>query len=251
MTTATVFPIAATLALLTASVAAAEPRIFVYGDSNTWGWIPVEKGFPTTRYADDERWPGVMEAALDDAVGDVTVVVDGLSGRTVDARYGDAQNGIAGEAFTGSEDIRAAVASALPLDLVVVMLGTNDARSDLAAEPQHIAASIVHIAHEIRTLDGGVATSYPTPELLVIAPPAIGDTSATPISAVTQGSQARSREISEAIVAAGARAGLNVFDAGGVVVIDSIDGVHMTAPMHEALGKAVAARVGPMINQAE
>ena len=41
-------------------------RILVYGDSNTWGWIPVEQGYPTTRYSADVRWPGIAQAALGD-----------------------------------------------------------------------------------------------------------------------------------------------------------------------------------------
>ncbi len=45
-------------------------RILVFGDSNTWGWIPVERGYPTTRYAAGERWPGVAQAALGERLRD-------------------------------------------------------------------------------------------------------------------------------------------------------------------------------------
>src|SRR5688500_2141012 len=45
---------------------ASAKRVLVFGDSNTWGWIPVERGFPTTRYAAAERWPGIAQAALGD-----------------------------------------------------------------------------------------------------------------------------------------------------------------------------------------
>ena len=238
---------AAALCLLSAGAALAEPRILAYGDSNTWGWIPSEAGFPTTRYPDNIRWPGVMEAALEGTLDDVTVIVDGLSGRTVNTGYADAQNGIAGEAFAGLEDIRAAVAAALPLDLVVVMLGTNDARSDLAVDPAAVGADVIKLVEEIRSLDGGVATTYATPPVLVVAPPAIGDTSATPISGVTQGSQDRSRAVAASIIAAGETANFDVFDAGEAVTIDSIDGVHMTAPMHDVLGRAVADLTADML----
>ncbi|MFY2824544.1 GDSL-type esterase/lipase family protein [Ruegeria sp. MALMAid1280] len=238
---------AVALCLLNAGATLAEPRILAYGDSNTWGWIPSEAGFPTTRYPDSVRWPGVMETALEEPLNNVTVIVDGLSGRTVNTGYPEAQNGVAGEAFAGLEDIRAAVAAALPLDLVVVMLGTNDARSDLAVDPAEVGADVIKIVEEIRSLDGGVATTYSTPSVLVVAPPAIGDTSATPISAVTQGSQERSRAVATSIIAAGGEANFDVFDAGEVVTIDSIDGVHMTAPMHDALGRALADLAADML----
>ncbi|WP_052272449.1 GDSL-type esterase/lipase family protein [Leisingera sp. ANG-M7] len=237
------------LALLSAGIAAAEPRILVYGDSNTWGWVPAEAGFPSTRHPDSVRWPGVMESALEDAVGDATIVVDGLSGRTVNTPYPEAQSGIPGAALSGLEDVRGAVASALPLNLVVVMLGTNDARSDLAVAPAAAGANMARLVDEIRSINGGVATSYPAPSILVVAPPAIGDTSATPISGVTEGSQERRRAVSASIIAAGAASGLDVFDASEAVTIDSIDRVHITAQMHDALGRAVAAaakeRLGP------
>ena len=46
-------------------------RIMVYGDSNTWGYIPVESGL-TTRYPEDVRWPGVLRAALGRAMKSLT-----------------------------------------------------------------------------------------------------------------------------------------------------------------------------------
>ena len=45
-------------------------RIMVYGDSNTWGYIPVESG-TTTRYPEDVRWTGTVKlaAGLWDRIG--------------------------------------------------------------------------------------------------------------------------------------------------------------------------------------
>lgn len=235
-------------ALLGAS-ATAEPRVLAYGDSNTWGWVPSPEGYPAERHPDDVRWPGVMEAALEAALGeDVTVVVGGLSSRTVATPYPEPVNGISGEAFAGLPDIAAAVASELPLDLVVVMLGTNDARSDVASEPEAVGRDLTALVSRIRETAGGVATPYPAPAVLVVAPPAIGDTSATPIAANTEGSDPRSEAIADAIVAAGAHEGFPVLDARAVVTVDSVDGVHLTAAMHEALGRAVAERVAQLIH---
>lgn len=238
----------ATLALLATAPAHAEPRVLVYGDSNSWGWIPVETGFPATRHPDALRWPGVMERALEAQLGEVTVVVDALSGRTVASAYPQAQNGISGDAFSGLDDIRGAVAAALPLDLVVVMLGTNDARSDLDLAPSDVGADMARLVAEIRALNGGVASAYDTPQVLVVAPPAMGDTSATPIGGVTQNATARSRAVNDALIAAGAEAGFQVFDASGSVTVDSIDGVHLTVPMHDTLGRAVAQPVAALLN---
>ena len=42
----------------------ATKRIMLYGDSNTWGFIPIKEGAPSTRYPADVRWPGVLQAKL-------------------------------------------------------------------------------------------------------------------------------------------------------------------------------------------
>ena len=67
---------------LTANAATtATKRVMLYGDSNTWGFIPIKEGAPSTRYPADVRWPGVLQAKLGD---DYEVVVEALNGRTTD-----------------------------------------------------------------------------------------------------------------------------------------------------------------------
>ena len=56
-----------------------EKRIMCFGDSLTWGWVPVIEGVPTTRYSADVRWTGVMQKELG---RDYVVIEEGLSART-------------------------------------------------------------------------------------------------------------------------------------------------------------------------
>ncbi len=42
-------------------------QILCFGDSLTWGWMPVPEGMPTTRYPAEQRWPGVMRRCLGDS----------------------------------------------------------------------------------------------------------------------------------------------------------------------------------------
>jgi lysophospholipase L1-like esterase len=46
------------MAALVTSGSAELFRIVVYGDSNTYGWIP-NLDPPSTRYSPEQRWPGV------------------------------------------------------------------------------------------------------------------------------------------------------------------------------------------------
>lgn len=39
-------------------------RILCFGDSLTWGWMPIRQVVPTTRYPFEQRWTGVLAAQL-------------------------------------------------------------------------------------------------------------------------------------------------------------------------------------------
>jgi lysophospholipase L1-like esterase len=51
------------------------PVILAFGDSNTWGYAPVQ----AVRYPKTVRWTGVMARALGE---DFEVIEEGLNGRT-------------------------------------------------------------------------------------------------------------------------------------------------------------------------
>lgn len=106
-----------------ASFAEEPKRILVYGASDSRGWVPLEEGFPTTRFPSDARWPGVMQARLGDGY---EVVEEALSGRTTNVTPEAAPIPLAGAGYNGAAYLPAALASHMPLDLVVIMLGHND-----------------------------------------------------------------------------------------------------------------------------
>ena len=93
-------------------------RILCYGDSNTWGHHPMPDG-TVTRYEDDVRWTGVLQECLK---GEFRVIEEGLCGRTVmfDDPVAPDRN--------GRTFLNCCLQSHQPLDLVVLMLGTNDIR---------------------------------------------------------------------------------------------------------------------------
>jgi lysophospholipase L1-like esterase len=103
-----------------------QKSILCYGDSLTWGWIPVTEGAPTLRYPYRDRWTGAMAAHLGE---EYHVVEEGLSARTTSL---DDPND---PRLNGSAYLPSALASHLPLDLVIVMLGTNDTKSYFRRTP--------------------------------------------------------------------------------------------------------------------
>jgi CubicO group peptidase (beta-lactamase class C family)/lysophospholipase L1-like esterase len=213
-------------------------RILVFGDSNTWGWVPVGRGYPTTRHAKDRRWPGVAQAELGNGY---EIIEEGLSGRTTDLADPSVPE-LAGAGLDGSAYLPAAVASHLPLDLVAIMLGTNDLKASFDRTPEQIAGSVQKLVESVLAMDGAAWTEYAAPKVLVVAPPPLVATERFPSEAFAGGvgkSQALSARYREIAAAAGAE----FLDAGAVTHTDGVDGLHLSEDAHRELGLAVASKI--------
>jgi len=230
------------VALLAGSVAqAAEEsakRIMVYGDSNTWGWVPVESG-STTRYPADVRWPGVLKAALGPGY---EIIEEGLSARTTDVPDPTLPH-ITGAGLDGSAYLSSALATHLPLDLVVIMLGTNDVKTMFNRSPYRIALGVGKLIDIVNQTQGGVGTSYPAPKVLVLAPPPLGKVAPESRAERWVGGNEKTKALPafyEAIAKAG---GAEFFDVGTLTSTDGVDGVHLSPEAHKAIGTGLAEKV--------
>ena len=90
-------------------------RILCYGDSNTWGYIAGSG----KRYPHDVRWTGVVQRELGEGY---QVLEEGLVGRTTvfDNPFAPWRNGI--------DYLMPCLITHKPIDLIIVMLGSNDLR---------------------------------------------------------------------------------------------------------------------------
>ena len=196
---------------------------------------------PTSRYDTSIRWPGVMASVLGDGFD---VVEEALSARTTD--LDDPQidlpsEHLKGATLNGAKVLPAILSSHLPLDLVIIMLGTNDLKARFRREPDQIAKAAVGLARLVKECEGGIFTVYPAPRVLLIAPPPLGTKFHDPEQ--WAGGREKSLTLSQAMNNAAVAANLPFFDAGEVVTTDGIDSVHLTAEAHRKLGEAVANQV--------
>jgi lysophospholipase L1-like esterase len=216
-----------------------EKRIMVFGDSNSWGWTPVDEILPTKRYPENVAWPGVMDAALGEGY---TIINESLSART--AATDDDTLGVSGAGLNGLEYLPAAVASHMPLDLVVIMLGTNDTKSYLGQSSLDISLDIMQLASSVQS-NTGVATAYPAAQVLIVAPPHLGT---IPDIEWLQGifpeaAVVKSQEVPVILEALASSVDIPFFDAGTVAKVEGVDGIHMLEDAHQALGTAIASEV--------
>lgn len=219
----------------------AKKKILVYGDSNTWGWIGVQEAFPSTRYDDNERWAGVMSAALGD---DYDVAVDGLTVRATNLDDSMDWNAIKADMFNGAKLLPAAIAREMPVDLLIIALGTNDLKAETKRSAEDIANAIIEVAQIAQGCAGGVAYHYDAPQVLVVSPAPLNDMSHPDFGAMFEGGKAKSEALGVALKSAADAAGIASFDAGALLGnAAGADGLHMGKEQHAELGVAIAAAV--------
>jgi lysophospholipase L1-like esterase len=205
-----------------------ERVVLCYGDSNTHGTMPMETLADLGRFGPRERWPGVMAASLG---AGWRVIEEGHPGRTTVH-----PDPVAGVYKNGSAVLPAILESHRPIDLVAIMLGTNDLKQRFQVPAVEIAISIEKLVLCVRQSYAGPGGA--APRVLVICPPAVLETGC--LGDVFGGGAAKSGQVAGFLEPIAARNGAGFLDAGEIVSPSPLDGVHLDAAAHAALGRAVA-----------
>ena len=210
------------------------PQVLVYGDSLSWGIVPG-----TRRRLDFEsRWPGVLEAALAHQGLGVRMLEDCLNGRRTvwEDPFKPGRKGLDGLAQ------RMEMHS--PLALVILMLGTNDFQSMHPHTAWHSAQGMAALVGAVR--GAPIEPGMPVPPVLVVAPPAI-ETPAGSIAPKFEGGQHKCPGLADALRQVAEELACGFFDAGSLVHVSPVDGVHLDAADHRRLGEALAAPVAKLL----
>jgi len=199
------------------------PTILCYGDSITWGFDPT-KG---SRLPFPERWPGILQAGLP---GGARVIEEALPGRTAgsDSPWLPYRNGRTTLPFL--------LESHAPIDLVILMLGTNDVSPTYRLGADGVAANcatLVWIVQKSLSGPGGAA-----PKVLLVAPPPLGNLSEF-MAVFTKGGEEPSRALAKAYEVVARGCGCPFLDAGQIVSVSAADGMHLDAAAHRVLGATI------------
>lgn len=209
-------------------------RIVCLGDSNTWGYDAETD----SRFPEGIRWTSLLGEQLGD---EFQVVEEGLSGRTSvvdDPLF---------EGLNAYSYIHPCLMSHSPLELVIIMLGTNDSKQRFNLTSYNIAQGIARLSHKARNTPAGVNGGFP--KVLVIAPPPIGqEYFETEIGRpMGKDCHGKSVEFPKYLKELLKIQETEFLDINGLISMNKIDYMHLDAEGHKLLAKLVFDKIKSLI----
>lgn len=207
-------------------------RVLCFGDSNTWGYIPGSG----QRLEETERWTGVCQQFLGE---DYIILEDGANGRSTNVDDPDAP------CTNGKTALCFSLYAQRPLDLVVLMLGTNDLKTGGAEAAAHGTEELLTILERADELLGDKQPVFREgAKVLLVAPlplhPAIKEK--FPESTVADKAE-ESERIAELYRKLAKERDAWFLNAGQYAQRSAIDCVHMEVQSHKSLGTAIAEKI--------
>lgn len=210
----------------------AAKTILCYGDSNTWGQTPDKTG---RRRPINVRWTGVLQDSLG---SDYHVIEEGLSSRTTDLDY------VKKPGRNGRTYLEPCLDSHSPLDVVILMLGTNDFKVEFNRNEEEIAQAIRGL---VELIQEKTAKYDGYPAKIVLVSPILVDGNAPRIKEwyaahYDESSITKSQELANYLS--------NVAEATNCYFVDAAqiakageDGIHFDEESHQALGDFLAQQI--------
>ncbi|MBP3464370.1 MAG: GDSL-type esterase/lipase family protein [Clostridia bacterium] len=200
-------------------------KILCYGDSNTWGYIP---GTDHQRFPKDDRWPGALQRMLGEKF---EIIEEGLNSRTlvsIDKRMDR-------EGRSGAEYLLPCLDTHDPIDLVIIMLGTNELKTAFYRNPKEIG-EIFEEQFVKKIISRKSVCRKTTPKLLIIAPPII-----TKENPKFIGGKAKSEKLNEIYEDIAIRNECEFLGNEELEVGE--DGIHLSRDGHRILASKLAMRI--------
>ncbi|MBQ8198482.1 MAG: SGNH/GDSL hydrolase family protein [Lachnospiraceae bacterium] len=204
--------------------------ILCYGDSNTYGFDPVTG----LRYPKTVRWTGRLQSLLGDAY---LVVEEGCNGRTT--VFEDPVEGWK----RGLDYLRPCLNTHKPVDVVILMLGTNDLKELFGASAQMVAQGAETLVETIQTFTAE-KQGY-VPEVILVSPPLIGEGVCDSAFCHSFGMRAvmESRKLAQYYCEVAKRKNCFFFDAAKHIEPSEEDCVHLSPEAHEVMAEKMASVV--------
>lgn len=214
-------------------------HIVCFGDSNTHGYcaVPSDCEDGGNRFSEAQRWTCLLQQLLGDKY---LVLEEGLSGRTT--VFPDPLV----EGLDGVSLITPILMSHEPVDLLVIMLGTNDVKERFSANPYCIGLGLERLILKAKNTP---CWGEKGPNILVICPPAIETCMKNHPCVGDMGLEAipKSRMLCVYYQDVCTRQGCAFLDGQGLGEFNQCDGMHLTAAGHRSLARALAEKLPELL----
>ena len=211
--------------------------VLCIGDSNTHGTPAMNELADQKRFNRAVRWPNVMASRLGSRW---EVIAEGQPGRN--AVFDDP---VEGEHKNGLRVLPALLETHRPIDLVILLLGTNDLKARFSAPASDVVLGLERLVTLINASDSG--PDLASPRVLLAAPVPIEEVGF--LGDMFSGGAAKSRALPPLLADVARRQGAEFIDLAHVAKVDPVDGIHLTAEGQAAVGAAMAAAVESMFKQ--
>lgn len=204
--------------------------VLCYGDSNTYGQRADIKG---GRWPADVRWTGVLQQMLGD---NYYVIEEGLPSRTTNLEY-DKKPGRNGKAY-----LAPCLGSHNPIDVVVLMLGTNDLKVVYNRPAIEVAQATTELLADIRAY--AKDRHGQPPNIILVSPIHIDATAFEPGSSqhYDKSSQDKSHQLAAVLRDVAGQDDCAFVDAAAYATPGE-DGIHFARTSHESFANHLAQKV--------
>ena len=209
-------------------------HILCFGDSNTWGYSPQDG----SRFPPNVRWTGTLQKTLG---ADYNIIEEGLNGRTT---FINEEGEDARPFRSGSDVFSMILESHRPLDLVTIMLGTNDLKLEFNLSVEEIAQGVKELCEIV--LNSEYLIDNP-PKLLLISPVHIGSTIQPDQEEFFEQAREKSYQFAEYYQRVAEELGIHFLDAAKIVSPSDGEGVHWDADQHIKFGKELSNLIRQLI----
>jgi|SRR3989344_1454291 len=204
-------------------------RILCYGDSNTWGYIPGSG----ERYSVNIRWTGLLQAKLGESY---EVIEEGLNGRTT--VHDDPDTGRIGK--SGKTYLLPCLESQNPFDIIVVMLGTNDAKVKFNRTSKQIVEGLEELTVIIK--DRAKNKAGNTPQIIIVSPPHVNE-NVEGAGEKYKGSEDKLSILAEEYKKLAEREGCLFVNIASHVIPSQKDGLHLEPESHRRIAEVLASKI--------
>ena len=214
-------------------------HIVCLGDSNTHGYCadPADCADGGDRFNESERWTCLLQQKLG---SDYHVLEEGLSGRTT--VFPDALH----ESMPALDVAYPILMSHEPVDLLIIMLGTNDTKERLNMNAPCISLGMSRLVTKCKQVP---CWGKHEPNILVVCPPHIGEEMENSPVGIHMGRSCaeKSRELSRYLEPVVRELGCAYLDAEGIAEFNQVDYMHLTRKGHADLAEALARLVPTLV----